>query len=723
MESRPSDRETYDLVFVGTGISNTFTLIELLARLEQQKAPFARVLLVDKDPDFFKGVPYGNRSGDLGLIISRLSDFLPQSQLPPFAEWLAANREPAFARFFALGGDFVEKWRSTHWSDVEAGAIADLYLPRYVFGLYFEHLARRAIDRAHERGVASCETVVGEVVDLERTAGGFTVVSQDPDGREVRFDAHRVVLGLGSTPSKRLLEPKAGASSTPVGCALIDDPFDPGIADMLDKIRDAVGQANGERGRVLVIGSNAGALDVVFNLMNDPVIASAIQQIDVLSRSGRFPELFYAHLAGSVPPFASRALKELATRDSILADDILEAVRQDIDSAHQDGLTITDTFWEISVGFNSLLDRLSAQEKARFAADTGPRIGALRRRVGQDYWGVVDGLMGEGRLVVSPSLVPAGSGAGDFERDDLLAIVNCSGSEPLNAPELHSVLMRGLLERGWLRPSGSDFGIHVNDDLETDTPGLYVIGPMLTGNVLRGGPEWNLEHCGRISQFARQLATHLIDRTMEKVRGMILLGGGGIGVVALDVLTRSDVRVDYILDTNATLDSIAGVPVTPEEELTRPGGIDRNAYDMLICIGDPAKKAALVKRFAGPWGMALDPSTIVSAQSTIGEGSMLFQGVIVQTNTRIGSHVIINTAASVDHDCDVGDFVHIAPHATICGFVRIERGSYIGAGATILPGVTVGENATVGAGAVVVRDVPPNTVVTGVPAKHLRMAD
>lgn len=720
MESSPSDRETYDLVFVGTGISNTFTLVELLARLEQQAAPFARVLLIDKDPDFFKGVPYGTRSGDLGLIISRLSDFLPATQLPPFAEWLAANRGQAFARFFDLGGDFVENWRSAHWPDVEAGAIADLYLPRYVFGLYFEHIARRAIDRAHEQGVASCETVVGEVVDLERTDDGFTVVSRGPDGREVRVDAHRVVLGLGSTPSKRLLEPQAGASS---GCAPIDDPFDPGIADMLVKIRDAVGQANGERGRVFIIGSNAGALDVIFNLMNDPAIAAAIRQIDVLSRSGKFPELFYAHLAGSVPTFASPALKELAGRDSILADDILEAVRQDIDSAHQDGLTITDTFWEISVGFNSLLDRLSAHEKARFASDTGPRIGTLRRRVGQDYWGVVDGLIREGRLLVSQSLVPAASGAGDFGRDDLLAIVNCSGSEPLSAPELHSALMRSLLERGWLRPSGSDFGIRVSDDLETDTPGLYLIGPMLTGNVLRGGPEWNLEHCGRISQFARQLATHLIDRTMEKVHGMILLGGGGIGVVALDVLTRSDVRVDYILDTNAALESIAGVPVTPEEELTRPGGIDRSAYDMLICIGDPAKKANLVERFAGPWGMAIDPSAIVSAQSTIGEGSMLFQGVIVQTNTRIGSHVIINTAASVDHDCEVGDFVHIAPHATICGFVTIERGSYIGAGATILPGVTVGENATVGAGAVVVRDVPPNTVVTGVPAKHLRMAD
>lgn len=204
---------------------------------------------------------------------------------------------------------------------------------------------------------------------------------------------------------------------------------------------------------------------------------------------------------------------------------------------------------------------------------------------------------------------------------------------------------------------------------------------------------------------------------------MILLGGGGIGVVALDVLTRAGIGVDHILDNKVGLDSIAGVPVVADEELGRPGGIDRAAHEMLICIGDPATREQLVERHPGPWGTALDPSAIISARSSVGEGSMLFQGVIVQTNTRIGTHVIINTAASVDHDCTVGDFVHIAPHATLCGFVTVGRGAYIGAGATIIPGVTIGEFAVVGAGAVVVRDVPAHTVVAGVPATHLRMAD
>jgi sugar O-acyltransferase (sialic acid O-acetyltransferase NeuD family) len=203
---------------------------------------------------------------------------------------------------------------------------------------------------------------------------------------------------------------------------------------------------------------------------------------------------------------------------------------------------------------------------------------------------------------------------------------------------------------------------------------------------------------------------------------VILLGGGGIGVVVVDILNRCGVGIDYILDTKIGLESLAGVAVLPEETLAS-GGVDRDAHELLVCIGDPARRAALVERFPGRWGQAIDPSAIISERSTVDEGSMIFQGAIVQTNSRIGRHVIINTAASVDHDCDVDDYVHIAPHATLCGFVRVQRGAYIGAGATLLPGVTVGAGAIVGAGAVVTRDVPPGSVVAGVPARHLRFVD
>lgn len=107
-------------------------------------------------------------------------------------------------------------------------------------------------------------------------------------------------------------------------------------------------------------------------------------------------------------------------------------------------------------------------------------------------------------------------------------------------------------------------------------------------------------------------------------------------------------------------------------------------------------------------------------------------------HTKIGKNVFIN------FDCvflDLGGItieenVFVAPkvsllseghpsskedrHSLIPNAIHIKKNAWIGAGATILPGVTIGENAVVAAGAVVSKNVAPNTIVGGVPAKFIK---
>lgn len=87
-------------------------------------------------------------------------------------------------------------------------------------------------------------------------------------------------------------------------------------------------------------------------------------------------------------------------------------------------------------------------------------------------------------------------------------------------------------------------------------------------------------------------------------------------------------------------------------------------------------------------------------------------GITIGDGTLIGHNVVL---ATINHDLDPanGRKNHYAP-------IRIGTHVWIGSNATVLPGVSIGDWAVVAAGAVVTRDVPPYTVVTGVPARIQR---
>ncbi|MFK1918720.1 DapH/DapD/GlmU-related protein, partial [Bacteroides fragilis] len=89
------------------------------------------------------------------------------------------------------------------------------------------------------------------------------------------------------------------------------------------------------------------------------------------------------------------------------------------------------------------------------------------------------------------------------------------------------------------------------------------------------------------------------------------------------------------------------------------------------------------------------------------------QGSIIQVCAQVGRHCIINTGASVDHECVIEDYVHISPHSTLCGNVSVGEGSWIGAGTTIIPGVKIGKWSVIGAGSVVTKDIPDHVLAVG----------
>jgi acetyltransferase EpsM len=84
--------------------------------------------------------------------------------------------------------------------------------------------------------------------------------------------------------------------------------------------------------------------------------------------------------------------------------------------------------------------------------------------------------------------------------------------------------------------------------------------------------------------------------------------------------------------------------------------------------------------------------------------------------------VLVNTAASIDHDNRIGDYAHISPHVTLCGHVEVGEGTHIGAGAMVIPKVKIGKWSTIGAGTVVLHDIGDHVTAVGNPARILKGA-
>ena len=96
-------------------------------------------------------------------------------------------------------------------------------------------------------------------------------------------------------------------------------------------------------------------------------------------------------------------------------------------------------------------------------------------------------------------------------------------------------------------------------------------------------------------------------------------------------------------------------------------------------------------------------------------------GTVINPETKVGEGCIINPCSSIDHDCKIGDFVHVAVGAHVCGTVKIGKHTWIDAGSAVSNNLNICEDVMVGAGAVVVKDIPGRCTVVGSPAKPINV--
>jgi sugar O-acyltransferase (sialic acid O-acetyltransferase NeuD family) len=183
---------------------------------------------------------------------------------------------------------------------------------------------------------------------------------------------------------------------------------------------------------------------------------------------------------------------------------------------------------------------------------------------------------------------------------------------------------------------------------------------------------------------------------------MYIYGASGHGRAIIDLIDSYE-NIHGIFDDNPKENQILGYPVL--------GPIPENFIfnsDMIIAIGDNRIRSFIAQKLNGRVRFAsiIHESAVFSRRADLGEGTVVMEGAIVKVNTSLGKHVIINTGSSIDHDCQISNYAHVAPQVTLCGGTCVGQGTLVGANSVVLPGVKIGDWCTIGAGSIVTQNVP-----------------
>lgn len=196
---------------------------------------------------------------------------------------------------------------------------------------------------------------------------------------------------------------------------------------------------------------------------------------------------------------------------------------------------------------------------------------------------------------------------------------------------------------------------------------------------------------------------------------LAIIGASGHGKVVADIARKNGYTEIVFLDDNENIHECGGYPVIGKSSEVRT--IDA---DVIIGIGNAGVRKQIQESVPEEKLVTLiHPDAVVAEDAVIGAGTVVMAGAVINPGARIGKGCIINTCSSVDHDCKVGDYVHISVGSHLCGTVTVGAGAWIGAGATIINNVDICPDCMIGAGAVVISDILQNGTYVGVPAKRV----
>ena len=205
-------------------------------------------------------------------------------------------------------------------------------------------------------------------------------------------------------------------------------------------------------------------------------------------------------------------------------------------------------------------------------------------------------------------------------------------------------------------------------------------------------------------------------------RPILILGTGLFALEMAELIAAAPGRqvTGFVenLDPSRCEGTLEGLPVHWVDDI----GPLAETHDAICSLGT-TRRGPYIEQVNGlgfSFATFVHPTTTVAPSTTLGPGSYVGPGCVIASHTEVGAHVRINRGALIGHHTTIGALTTIQPGVNVAGACRLGPAVYVGMGAVITDRCEVGANSVIGAGAVVVKNVPANVMVLGVPAKVVR---
>ncbi|MBU3714897.1 MAG: acetyltransferase [Ferruginibacter sp.] len=213
---------------------------------------------------------------------------------------------------------------------------------------------------------------------------------------------------------------------------------------------------------------------------------------------------------------------------------------------------------------------------------------------------------------------------------------------------------------------------------------------------------------------------------MQKIP-VVIIGSSGHAKVVIDIVEKQGVyEIVALLGEEKNIGKTCmGYAVSGTEESINSVLLKYPNCKAFIAIGDNFIRQKIAQKIISinptiEFATVVHPSAQIAKDVAIGKGVAIMANAVINSGSMISDGCIINTKASVDHDCFVGNYSAVLPGVTIGGNVQIGERSVLCIGSVVKQGVSIGNDTVVGAGALVLENIGDTLLVYGSPAKVVK---